>query len=151
MKTYAMLLLLFIGVLCSGNCFSQASIALYSDGVLGISTSQDRLFSGELKFFSNAPAGQLELDGFVNFKKKPFHQFSLGFGLHSNTGGYDIIDAVTMPLRLTFFPFQDSKSSFVKRLSLALELCPEYYPNHNSFGETLSFRRLCGIRYKFSD
>ena len=151
MRKIVVILLVLFGAVKTEKCFSQASLIVYSNNVIGVKSSQDRLFGGELKFFSNVPTGRVEIDGFLNFKKKTFHQFSVGFGLNLNTNVDRVFNAVTMPLSWTLSPFQECKSTFVKRFSIVLEVCPEYYPDYNYYGERLFLRNLYGLRYKFKD
>jgi len=151
MRKIVLILMVLVGAVNTEYCFSQASLTIYSGEVLGLKSSQDRLFGSELKIFSNVPRGRVELDGFINFKKQTFHQFSVGLGLNVNTDVDRFFNAVTMPLCLTLSPFQECKSSFVKRLSFVVEICPEFFPDYNIFGERLFLRKLCGIRYKFRE
>jgi hypothetical protein len=150
-------LLVFLIYLVFVNCLNgQISITGYSHGVVGISTSQDRLIGSELKFFSDKTVGNgkglVEIDGFINFKKQTYHQLSIGLGLNSQLINGVFLNALEAPLNLRIYPFVDNKNFlFLNRLSLILELSPEYYPYYDYFGDCWHFRTLIGVRFNLSE
>lgn len=134
----------------------QISVTGYSHGVVGISTSQNRLISSELKFFSDKSVGNgmglIEMDGFLNFKKHAYHQLSIGIGLNFQSVNNNLFNAFEAPLNLRVYPFVDNVNSlFLNRISLILELSPEYYPNYDYFGDCWHYRTLIGIRFNLSE
>jgi len=83
-KTRAIVLaiMIFGGAFFIGDCYGQSSLIVYNGNVIGLRSSQDRFFGGELKVFTNFPHSSLELDGLINFKRNTYHQFSAGLGLN---------------------------------------------------------------------
>jgi hypothetical protein len=150
-RSVVLAIVIFGGTFFLGDCFGQSSLIVYNGNVIGLRSSQDRLLGGELKVFTNFPHSKIELDGLINFKKQTYHQFSAGLGLNVNADPNNFFNAVVMPLNLTLLPFQDSKSGFVRRFSFIFELCPEFYPNYNIWGNRLNIRSLYGVRFKFNE
>lgn len=144
-------IMIFAGLSSVGDCFAQSSLIVYNGNVIGFRSSQDRVLGSELKVFTNFPQSKLELDGLINFKKSTYHQFSAGLGLNVNADPSDFFNAIVMPLNLTLLPFQDSKSGFIRRFSFVFELCPEFYPDFNIWGNRWNIRSLYGLRFKFNE
>ncbi|TRX71542.1 hypothetical protein [Carboxylicivirga sp. M1479] len=138
--------ILFVAFLLtiSVNCFSQISVTSYSIYSLGISTSQNKTISGELKTFANRSVDDLlfEVDVFYNFKPSDFHRFSVGVGLNSELfAGSDPINAFTIPVQLEIYPLQD-----FKRFSVLFELTPQFI-----IEDDVNVRSLWGLRYTFGN
>jgi hypothetical protein len=132
----------FILVILSLETYSQIGITSYSVYSLGINTSQNKKISAELKAFTNRPVEdiQFEVDGFFNFKPRPYHRFSIGLGLNFNPfRDFDRIYAITIPTSIEIYPLQD-----FKKVSLLFELTPEILPE-----DGVNVRSLWGIRYTF--
>jgi len=136
--------LIFLSILFS-ICFkvqAQIGITDYSIYALAINTSQNHLFSGELKLFLNRNIEDVlfELDGFLNFKAREYHRFSAGIGV--NVGPFvegDPLLALIIPSSLEIYPLKD-----FKKISLLFELAPEFYSEG-----AVDIRLLWGIRYSF--
>lgn len=150
-KMFILAIMIVAEVHYAGDCLGQSSLIVYNHNVIGLRSSQNRFLGSEIKVFTNYPYSNLELDGLLNFKKNTYHQFSAGLGLNVKTDPSDFFNAVVMPFNLTLLPFQGSKNGFVRRFSMVFELCPEFYPNYNIWGNQWNIRSLYGIRYKFSD
>lgn len=121
------------------SIYSQVSVTSYSIYALGLSTSKENKFSGEVKcFFNNSTIDDafLELSGMYNFKPSKYHQFSVGLGV-GGFGDKNILNSFTMPIQLELFPLQD-----FKRFSVIFELAPR-------LGEDISIRHLWGLKYTF--
>jgi len=151
MRAIVLAIMIFGGAFFIGDCYGQSSLIVYNDNAIGLRSSQDRFFGSELKVFTNFPQSKLELDGMINFKKYTYHQFSAGLGLNVNANPDDFFNAVVMPLNLTLIPFQDSKSGFIRRFSFVFELCPEFYPDFNIWGNQWNIRSMYGVRFKFNE
>jgi len=141
MKKISLIFLFIILSLCF-KAQGQVGITDYSIYALAINTSQNHLFSGEMKMFLNRNIEDVlfELDGFFNFKTREYHRFSVGVGI--NVGPFiegDPLFALTFPSSLEIYPLKD-----FKKISLLFELAPELY----SEGE-VDIRLLWGIRYSF--
>lgn len=137
-------LILFVFAFLSIESFSQIGVTSYSGYSIGVNTSTNKRISGEFKVFGNRPFEyvKLELDGFYNFKPRPYHRFSVGLGVSFEPFlGYDQFYALTIPVSLEVYPLQN-----FKRLSLLTELAPEL-----SAPEGASLRNLWGIRYTFGN
>jgi len=147
----------FVMLVCLGlsnYSHGQISVTAYSHDVVGLGLNHDKLFSSELKYFSDRSFGNglgiIELDGFLNFKKQRFHQLSIGMGLNFQSDFGNVINAVTMPINISLYPFKDfQKTSFLNRLSFVVQLIPEYYPTYDYFGDCWNASSLIGVRYKF--
>lgn len=151
MRSIVLAIMIVGGFFFVGACFGQSSLIVYDGSVVGLRSSQEKFFGSELKVFSHFPQSKLELDGMINFRKCTYHQFSAGLGLNVNVDPSDFFNAVVMPLNLTLLPFQDSKSGFVKRFSFVFELCPEFYPNYNIWGNQWNIRSMYGVRFNFNE
>lgn len=143
-----------IGFVCT--TYGQRSMTVYSNGVVGISTDQKRRISSELKFFTDRTFGNgfglLEYDAFINLRKHKYHQVSFGLGLNLQSINRNIINALEAPLNLRIYPFESNeKAQFLSRLSLIIEISPEFYPNYEYFEDCWNVRKLIGIRFDLSD
>jgi hypothetical protein len=135
-------LILFILSTQSIDSFSQIGITSYSINSVGINTSQNKRISGEIKTFANRPLRDIlmEIDGFYNFKPKPYHRFSIGLGVNvAPFKEYDQFYALTIPASIEIYPLQN-----FKKLSLLFELAPEILPE-----DGVNLRSLWGVRYSF--
>jgi len=155
MKKRFVIILMLAGLSITNYSHGQISLTAYSHDVFGIGINHGRLLSTELKYFSDRTYGNgegiIEIDGFLNFKQQPFHQLSIGLGL--NLGSYDevYVNAITMPINLSLYPFKDfTNTSFLNRLSFVIQLSPEYYESYNYYGDFWNVSGLIGVRYKFS-
>lgn len=138
--TFATIFLLVLSI----NSYAQISITSYSIYALGISTSQNKAISGELKTFANSSVTNLwlEADVFYNFKPKPYHRFSIGLGVKTEPFvGFDQFRALTIPAQLEIFPLQD-----FKKVSIMFEIAPEFIDQDDVY-----VRSLWGIRYSFGE
>lgn len=141
MKNFKFLILIVLSTL-SIDSFSQIGVTSYSIYSLGINTSQNKRISGEIKTFANRPIGDIlvEIDGFYNFKPRPFHRFSIGLGVNVVPfKEFDQFYALTIPVSIEIYPLQD-----FKKLSLLFELTPEILSE-----DGVNLRSLWGIRYTF--
>jgi hypothetical protein len=141
MKKISFILLFILLSLCF-KVQGQIGITDYSFFALAVNTSQNHLFSGEMKVFLNRNIEDIlfELDGFFNFKPREYHRFSVGIG--ANVGPFiegDPLLALTIPSSLEIYPLKD-----FKKISILFELAPEIYIE----GE-VNIRLLWGIRYSF--
>jgi hypothetical protein len=152
-----------IGLLIMLLCFfivnttkGQLSVTGYSQGVISISTSTDRLLGSELKFFSNKTFGNglsaFEFDEFINFHKHKYYQLSFGLGINLSGINEYLLNTLVAPITFKVFPFVDNRNSTIlKHLSLIFEVGPEFYPNYDYFGEGWNIRNLVGLRFNLSD
>lgn len=143
MRKMKFFILLVLSIL-SMESFSQIGVTSYSVYSIGVNTSQNKPISGEIKTFANRPFEDIsvELDGFYNFKPRPYHRFSIGLGVNVNPlFGYDKFYALTVPVSIEIYPLQD-----FKKLSLLFELTPEILAEANA-----NLRSLWGIRYTFGE
>jgi len=155
MKKCFAIIVMLICLSFSNYSYGQISVTAYSHDVVGLGFNHDKLFSSELKYFSDESIDIglmiIELDGFLNFKKRNFHQLSIGLGLNMKTNFDEIVNGVTMPINLSLFPFKDfQKTSFLYRLSFVVQFIPEYYPFYDYFEDRWNASSLIGVRYKFS-
>ena len=135
-------LILFVLTTLSIESFAQIGVTSYYIYSLGINTSQNKRISGEIKTFANRPFEDIsvEVDGFYNFKPRPYHRFSIGLGVNVTPFlGYDQFYALTIPVSLEIYPLQN-----FKKLSLLFELTPEILAE-----DGVNLRNLWGIRYTF--
>ncbi len=142
MRLFFRLTVLTLLLMLRVDTYAQMGVTSYSIYAIGINTSQNKTFSGEVKIFANRSFSDLliELDGFYNFKTRNFHRFSIGLGL--NVGpfrGFDHIYALTIPLALEIYPLKD-----FRKISLLFELTPELVVEGD-----VHLRNLWGIRYTF--
>ena len=140
LKFFILLVLSFLSM----ESFSQIGVTSYSIYAIGINTSQNKRISGEIKTFANRPVEDIsiEIDGFYNFKPRPYHRFSIGLGINVTPFlGYDQFYALTIPVSLEIYPLQD-----FKKLSLLFELTPEILTE-----DGVNLRHLWGIRYTFGE
>lgn len=136
------LLVLSVFVILSLDSYAQIGITSYSIYSLGINTSQNKRISGEIKAFTNKYIEdiQIEVDGFFNFKPRPYHRFSIGVGLNVIPfRGFDRIYAFEVPASIEIYPLKD-----FRKISVLFELSPEIL-----VGEDVIIRSLWGIRYTF--
>ena len=141
MNNLKFLILIVLSTL-SIDSFSQIGVTSYSIYALGINTSQQKRISGEIKAFANRPIGDIliEIDGFYNFKPRPYHRFSIGLGVNvAPFKEFDQFYALTIPVSIEIYPLQD-----FKKLSLLFELAPEVLAE-----DGVNLRSLWGIRYSF--
>lgn len=141
MKNFKFLILFVLSTL-SIESFAQIGVTSYYIYSLGINTSQNKRISGEIKTFANRPFEDIsvEVDGFYNFKPRPYHRFSIGLGVNVTPFlGYDQFYALTIPVSLEIYPLQN-----FKKLSLLFELTPEILAE-----DGVNLRNLWGIRYTF--
>ena len=143
MRKLKFLILLVLSFL-SIESFSQIGVTSYSIYSIAVNTSQNKRISGEIKTFANRPIKDIsiEIDGFYNFKPRPYHLFSIGLGI--NITPFVEVDqfyALTIPVSLEIYPLQD-----FKKLSLLFELTPEILAE-----EDVNLRHLWGIRYTFGE
>ena len=140
MKFFIFLVLSFLSI----ESFAQIGITSYSIYSIGVNTSQNKRISGEIKTFANRPFEDisLEVDGFYNFKPRPYHRFSIGLGINVIPfKGYDQFYALTIPVSIEIYPLQN-----FKKLSLLFELTPEILAE-----DGVNLRNLWGIRYTFGE
>lgn len=129
-------------LLISNMCLAQLSVTSYSIYSIGISSNTDKKIGFEFKTFANRELTEtiFELEGFYHFKKREFHQFSLGVGIGSQPMFDSPFYSITTPFQLQIFPLKD-----FQKLSLIFELCPEYLIDD----DLINLRSLWGIRYRF--
>ena len=140
MKCFILLVLTFFSI----ESFSQIGVTSYSIYSIGVNTSTNKRISGEIKTFANRHFEDinLEVDGFYNFKPRPYHRFSIGLGVNFTPFlGYDQFYALTIPVSLEIYPLQN-----FKKLSLLFELTPEILAE-----DGVNLRNLWGIRYTFGE
>ncbi len=143
MKKILFLSISILLFLSTSNSFGQISFTGYSSLCVGVGTSQEKMFSGELKTFVNRNIDDFlfELDGFYNFKGNENYRFSVGLGANFSVNKESLANSLTLPLVLEVIP-----SQLVNNLSLVFELAPEKYFDT----EDLNLRYLWGIRYTFN-
>ena len=140
MKFFILFILTFLSI----ESFSQIGVTSYSFYSIGVNTSTNKRISGEIKTFANRPFEDIsiEVDGFYNFKPRPYHRFSIGLGVNvAPFLGYDQFYALTIPVSLEIYPLQN-----FKKLSLLFELTPEILAE-----DGVNLRNLWGVRYTFGD
>ena len=67
-----------------GSPNAYIGVTSYSFYSIGVNTSTNKRISGEIKTFANRPFEHIniEVDGFYNFKPRPYHRFSIGLGVN---------------------------------------------------------------------
>jgi hypothetical protein len=119
-------------------------VTAYFTDILGVSTSKEKMISGELKACLNSSLYDtaFELSGMYNFKAKDYHRLSMGLGVvFSPFRDHDQYDAISIPIQLELFPMQN-----FKRFSFVMEVAPLWTADSEA-----AFRYLLGIRYTFKD
>ncbi|GET23274.1 hypothetical protein [Prolixibacter denitrificans] len=146
MKRLLLLTSLLVSLLAGGSAYSQVGLTYYNTGIISVNlpvrTLNGKAIAGELKVFANRAIKDVstELDLFYRLKAREYHRFSVGVGFKTDLftdGG--VGNTLVFPMELEVFPLQE-----FKRLSVVLELAPEYV-----FDDDVKLRSLIGLRYTF--
>jgi hypothetical protein len=139
-KTVFFTAILFCSIISTVQ--AQVSVTSYSIYALGVNTNKKKKLSVELKSFFNREIETtlFELSGMYNFRRKTYHQFSVGLGINvAPFAEQDPVNSFTLPLQLEIFPLQN-----LKQLSIIFEVTPEFYVE-----DAANVRQLWGVRYTF--
>ncbi|MBK9735285.1 MAG: hypothetical protein IPO92_10090 [Saprospiraceae bacterium] len=139
------LLLLLLACCFTSKTLSQVSLTGYSTFAVGAESKIYKKFSGEFRMYTNdiLDNTNVELQFYLTLKQSTFHQIKLGAGVNGNVLAGEI-NSIQIPFQLHIFPLKDTK-----KMSIILELAPQWFGFDAIETYNVVLRQLWGIRYTF--
>ena len=145
MKLFFKATIIFVLFCLAQNSYAQVGISYSTGHIVGVDfplVKNNYTLIGQVKLFANRDFDDLsgEFDLLYKFSSREYHRFFVGVGFKTDVSSEDEA-ALTIPLCLEIFPFQD-----FKRFSVVFEVAPEIY-----FEGDQTLRSILGVKYTLGE